>query len=150
MANRIEMMQKRASVGGRLKAVRAQERKSLHEFAAMANLHWRDYRRVEDGLGAIPAEALFALCEKLDLNPHWFMSGQGDMKKVELTEVAINVAHSLFDVITNENISVSSEEFEVALRHALEIGVSTGELTREDLPTIVSQIQQTILAEAGE
>lgn len=150
MAKRMEMMQKRAAVGSRLKAMRAQERKSLQEFAAMAQLHWRDYRRVEDGLGAIPAEALFALCEKLDWNPQWLMTGQGEIKNVERVEVAINVAHSLFDVITDENISVSSEEFEVALRHALDIGVSTGELTREDLPTIVSQIQQTILAEAGE
>jgi transcriptional regulator with XRE-family HTH domain len=149
MKNRASLMERREHVGNRLKAARLAREQTIKDFADYANMHWRDYIRVEAGKAVLPAEGLYSLAEKTNLNPRWIMTGHGAVEITNELEVSINVARTLYELVGETRQEISGDDFEDILRQAIQVGFDRGELTREDIKELTTN-REYLVADIAE
>lgn len=135
----------RLQIGERMRKVREAHRLSIPECAKLAKLHWRDFSAAEQGRLALPTDALINLCEQLDISPNSVLGG-ADIKS---NEIVSNLAGQLYKLALEKG-NVSTKEFALSLRLALETGQQTGEVYVEDLKHILDRTNKTDVLKAGE
>lgn len=118
-------------MGKRLATIREDSGLKQIPFAEMLEVSQSGYNSYERGLREIPVRVLRLLYTKLNVNPVWMMTGEGNPYNRDDLDLFQSVVRLVDQYISREGCSVEPERREKLIRFLIEYARQHGEFNAE-------------------